>query len=79
MVLVNKLQSDRNRFIKPGPIYYKGLEGYASGGSIYNSLNNRQIYLNKSKGGFIELASIINSGKMVADLVKDNKELILQA
>lgn len=67
MVLV-KLQSDKKKFMKPQPIYYKG-------GSVFQPINNHQIYLRK-EGGFINLSSLIDAGKSVANVVKDNKDLI---
>ena len=72
-----KQQSDKNKFSK-----YKG------GGFVkpFKPINNKQLfYINKNsddglppteRGGFIDLSSIINAGKTIIDVVKDNKELI---
>ena len=82
MVLI-KLQSDKKRFVKQQPVYYKG-------GSIYQPINSHQVYLKRnqnqnkiprseilrSEGGFLNLSSIIDAGKSIANIVKDNKDLI---
>ena len=77
MVLI-KLQSDKKRFVKQQPVYYKG-------GSIYQPINSHQVYLKRnqnqnkipqSEGGFLNLASIIDAGKSIVNIVKDNKDLI---
>src|SRR5437016_4426387 len=70
MVMI-KMQFDKNKFSKQKPVYYKG------GSLPYKPINNHQIYFSsQSVGGFIDFSSIINAGKNIVDVVKDNKDLI---
>ena len=66
MPIIQKI--DRNKFSQKHVIY--------KGSSIpFYPLNNHYIYL-KKEGGFIDISSIINTGKNVMKFVKNNQDLI---